>query len=407
MERSIYAFWYRNKSKPLKPYASWHDAEVASLLYSSNLARISPEQKDFASSLLYFKLMTNLAIMCAAGIEMKRWLAGSDKGQIESVALTKQREAALQLQLAEKNLENLTLRQQAFASSQQARPHIAQVLPAWVMKKAGMVRVCSPIIHRRSGSEIGADVYLLEVWWLWIYSEIRQCTFCNHYPASCLFKDILKRIWQRVQRVLLSAAFGQASRAMAQSLIYAYLSWVWLWLTCRLSIWFLIWQCKDNSIRLRGRWKPWLWMPKVCRKNYRRCNFPKTQKQGECSWQSAEHCRSVLLKSMLFTELVNLRYLHIFMQQCWAAPCICFISNSLIVHQVSWNRHFVLSDWAWDLPPFWHPTTTLNLTNGDFTLCCVLREGYMEGLQMLSCRMRMKRWARSSQRASCIPSRGR
>lgn len=75
--------------------------------------------------------MTNLAIMCAAGIEMKRWLAGSDKGQTESAALTKQREAALQLQLAEKNLENLTLRQQAFASSQQARPHIAQVLPAF------------------------------------------------------------------------------------------------------------------------------------------------------------------------------------------------------------------------------------------------------------------------------------
>ena len=59
---------------------------------------------------------------------MKQWLASSGKSQAEGGALSKQREAALQLQLAEKNLENLTLRQLAFASSQQARPHIAQVV---------------------------------------------------------------------------------------------------------------------------------------------------------------------------------------------------------------------------------------------------------------------------------------
>lgn len=59
---------------------------------------------------------------------MKRWVSSADRGQVENAAQSKQREAALQLQLAEKNLENLTLRQQAFTSTQQARPYIAQVL---------------------------------------------------------------------------------------------------------------------------------------------------------------------------------------------------------------------------------------------------------------------------------------
>lgn len=74
---------------------------------------------------------------------MKRWFAGGDKGQTDSVGMSKQKEAALQLQLAERNLENLALRQQAYSGSLQASPHIAQVNPhhnvecsSWVTSNA-------------------------------------------------------------------------------------------------------------------------------------------------------------------------------------------------------------------------------------------------------------------------------
>lgn len=63
----------------------------------------------------------------AAGQEMKRWYASLDKTPVDNAAMSKQREAALQLQLAEKNLENISLRQAAHAAHQQASPHIAQV----------------------------------------------------------------------------------------------------------------------------------------------------------------------------------------------------------------------------------------------------------------------------------------
>lgn len=68
-------------------------------------------------------------MLFVAGIEMKRWFSGGDKGQGDSLSMSKQKEAALQLQLAERNLENLALRQQAHANIQQARPQIAQVIP--------------------------------------------------------------------------------------------------------------------------------------------------------------------------------------------------------------------------------------------------------------------------------------
>ena len=41
-------------------------------------------------------------IISAAGAEMKQWYSSNDKGQMDTAAVSKQKEAALQLQLAER-----------------------------------------------------------------------------------------------------------------------------------------------------------------------------------------------------------------------------------------------------------------------------------------------------------------
>ena len=63
----------------------------------------------------------------SAAQEFKRQRAALDKPQNEDVATVRQRESTLQVQLAERNLENIELRRHAHTAQQYADPNIAQV----------------------------------------------------------------------------------------------------------------------------------------------------------------------------------------------------------------------------------------------------------------------------------------
>lgn len=70
----------------------------------------------------------NVTDPAAAVAELKRLRTASEKMQpAEDQGTIRQREAVLQMQLAEKNLENIELRRQAYAAKQCMDPSISQV----------------------------------------------------------------------------------------------------------------------------------------------------------------------------------------------------------------------------------------------------------------------------------------
>lgn len=90
----------------------------------------------------------------ALSVELRRLRAAAEKqqqqGPTEELSTIKQRERALQMQLAERNLENIELRRQAHAAQQCSDPKIAQVCDS------AQHRVTAPGRKAPSGAQIAA-----------------------------------------------------------------------------------------------------------------------------------------------------------------------------------------------------------------------------------------------------------